>query len=164
MNNGFDDAMDIDMEHDQCERVSREHHGEDYEVRRANPKLKDRPHKNSRDELAQHYRHTNMPKHNGNFDGETPLSDLSLSADMCAQDVQQTHRSRNVRMTDVHFCDAVQTIDIIAHSETYDQPSKKFVLGNNHTYIGISRHACACTGLHKDEITFCRMKMAKSGR
>ena len=139
---------------------SRGHHGADNEVRRANPKHIDRPRKNWRESLAHNDHHTITAKHMRNIYGKHEFSDLSLSADMCAQDVQ-TQRSQDVRVTRVHFCDTVQTIDIIAYSEIYDQPLTKFVLGKYGTHIKISRHACAYTGLHKDELVVRRLKWPK---
>ena len=83
---------------------------------------------------------------------------------MCAQDVPQAQRSQDVRTTQVHFCDNMQTINIIAYSEIYDQPLKQFVLGKHVACINILRHACAYTGLHKDELVVRRLQMPTSGR
>ena len=117
-----------------------------------------------REELAQNYCRNHMLKHAGQFAGGSELSDLPLSADMCAQDVQQTHRSQDVRMTHVRFNDVVPSLEVQPYSEQYEKPINKLVLGKHGAYITISRRACAYTDLAKDETTKRRTTFAKSGR
>ena len=156
--------MDIDMGNSQYEHVACEHHGADNEVRRTIPNKKI-----DRQIIGENDRHTIIVIQmclniRGNIDGDNELSDISLSADVCARYLQRNDRSQDVRMTRVHFCDTVQTNDIIAYCEIYDQPLKKFVLGKHSTYMNISPRACAYTGLRRDELMVGRLKMAKSGR
>ena len=57
-----------------------------------------------------------------NNDGEHELSDLSLSADMCAHDAPQDQRSQDVRMTNVRFNDVVHTLEVQPYSKQDEKP------------------------------------------
>ena len=143
----------------QCENISHENHGADNEVRRTTVTQTCRPQRDWREELAHDSRHENTPKH----DGVIELSDFSLSADACARDVPQYHRSQDVHMTHVRYNDVVQSLEVQPYSKQHEKPVNKVVLGKHGVYNTISRRVYAYTGLAKDEITKRRTTFPKSG-